>query len=97
MARHHMTPKGPVPFTPKEEAERDAQEAAFAAEADDRAAINLRIKRNILLVESDWTQIADAPVDAAEWATYRQALRDISSHANWPNLSEADWPVKPQN
>jgi len=25
----------------------------------------------------------------------RQALRDITTHANWPNLSEADWPTKP--
>lgn len=29
MARHHMTDSGPVPFTPEEEAERDAEEAAF--------------------------------------------------------------------
>jgi len=27
--------------------------------------------------------------------TYRQALRDITDHSNWPNLQEADWPVKP--
>ena len=30
-----------------------------------------------------------------EMAAYRQALRDITSHANWPYLNEADWPVKP--
>lgn len=30
--RHHMTPNGPVPFTAEEEAARDAEEAAFAAE-----------------------------------------------------------------
>jgi len=32
MGRHHMTTNGPVPFTAEEEAERDAEEAAFAAE-----------------------------------------------------------------
>ena len=32
MARHHMTAEGPVPFTPEEEAEWDAMEAAHAAE-----------------------------------------------------------------
>jgi hypothetical protein len=32
---------------------------------------------------------------ATEWATYRQALRDITTHANFPNLEEADWPVAP--
>lgn len=36
MARHHMTDSGPVPFTPEEEAEWDAAEAAHAAGAKDR-------------------------------------------------------------
>ena len=54
-----------------------------------------RTKRNMLLSASDWTQVADAPVDATAWATYRQALRDITTHTNWPHLSESDWPVKP--
>tara|TARA_R110000772_G_scaffold50534_2_gene116208 strand:- start:1779 stop:2240 length:462 start_codon:yes stop_codon:yes gene_type:complete len=54
-----------------------------------------RVKRDGLLSQSDWTQVADAPVSALTWATYRQALRDITSHANWPNLNDADWPTKP--
>jgi hypothetical protein len=29
MTRHHMTSNGPVPFTPEEEAEWDAMEAAY--------------------------------------------------------------------
>lgn len=33
--------------------------------------------RNGLLAASDWTQLADAPVDQQAWATYRQALRDF--------------------
>ena len=36
MARHHMTDNGPVPFTAEEEAQRDAEEAAWAAGAKDR-------------------------------------------------------------
>ena len=49
----------------------------------------VRVERNKLLVESDWTQLPDAPVDAAAWATYRQALRDVTTQANpfaivWP-------------
>lgn len=55
----------------------------------------VRQQRNRLLTESDWTQVSDAPVDATAWATYRQALRDITTHANFPNLADADWPVKP--
>lgn len=65
------------------------------AQIDEQTAINMRIKRDGLLLSSDWTQVADAPVDAESWATYRQALRDITTHANWPNLADEDWPTKP--
>lgn len=54
--------------------------------------------RNNLLSETDWTQIADSPLTDAkkiEWATYRQALRDLTNHVNWPNLEETDWPISP--
>ena len=53
----------------------------------------IRAKRDILLSKSDWTQVTDAPVDQAAWATYRQALRDIPSQAGFPN--EVTWPVEP--
>ena len=62
---------------------------------DDSMASSNRGKRDSLLIQSDWTQVADAPVDATVWATYRQALRDITDHSNWPNLADADWPTKP--
>jgi hypothetical protein len=45
MARHHMTDEGPVPFTPEEEAQRDAEEAAWAAGAKDRNNEKMRKKR----------------------------------------------------
>lgn len=63
---------------------------------DDNVAQQHRTTRNSLLASSDWTQVADAPVDATAWATYRQALRDITSHANFPYLDAADWPMKPE-
>lgn len=53
----------------------------------------MREKRNKLLAESDWTQVADAPVDKAAWATYRQALRDIPSSADFP--WDTNWPDAP--
>ena len=65
------------------------------SEYDASMAASNRDTRNNLLSQSDWTQVADAPVDATAWATYRQALRDITDHANWPNLSDADWPTQP--
>ena len=53
-----------------------------------------RQERNALLVASDWTQVADAPVDQAAWAAYRQELRDVTSQETFP--SEVTWPVPPQ-
>jgi hypothetical protein len=57
-----------------------------------------RNTRNQLLSDSDWTQIPDSALtDEAKalWVTYRTALRDLTAHANWPNLEDADWPTKP--
>lgn len=54
----------------------------------------VRVQRNKLLSETDWTQVADAPVDQAAWATYRQALRDLSQQAGFPN--DVTWPTKPE-
>lgn len=54
--------------------------------------------RAAMLAETDWTQTADSPLtDAkkAEWRTYRQKLRDLSDHVNWPELEDFDWPTKP--
>ena len=53
----------------------------------------MRNHRNHLLKESDWTQVADAPVDQQAWATYRQALRDFP--ASWTAGPEADFPDTP--
>ena len=53
-----------------------------------------RNKRNALLTQSDWTQIADATVDQTAWATYRQALRDVPDQAGFPE--NIDWPVAPE-
>ena len=50
----------------------------------------LRLVRNRLLSESDWTVMPDSPLSdskKAEWKTYRQALRDITKTAN-PKISE---------
>lgn len=45
MARHHMTAEGPIPFTPEEEAEWDAQEAAWVAGAKDRHNVDMKQQR----------------------------------------------------
>ena len=73
-------------------------EAAYQADLDAKAAESVRTQRDAKLAESDWMVIKSAETGialAAEWATYRQALRDITTHANFPNLEEANWPVAP--
>ena len=74
------------------------QETAYQADLDAKAAESVRTQRDAKLAESDWMVIKSAETGialAAEWATYRQALRDITTHANFPNLEEANWPVAP--
>jgi gentisate 1,2-dioxygenase len=89
---------GPVfsdlPATDKEPAKTAAeQEVEYQASKNKEFSLNARTQRNNLLSESDWTQVADAPVDKAAWATYRQALRDISSQEGFP--ISINWPIKP--
>ena len=93
MARTKIVDGVVIPFTPEEEAEWDAMEAEYAAGANDRAAAEIRKERDAKLTESDWTQVADAPVDQTAWATYRQTLRDIPAQAGFPNT--VTWPIEP--
>ena len=67
------------PFTSDEQAERDL--------------ITIRLQRNGLLRESDWTQFNDSPLSnekKLEWATYRQLLRDVT------NSTPYTLPIKPE-
>lgn len=54
----------------------------------------VRAERDQLLAASDWTQVADAPVDQAAWADYRQALRDVPDQVGFP--ADVAWPVEPE-
>jgi hypothetical protein len=53
----------------------------------------MRLHRDRLLAESDWTQTNDAPVNREAWATYRQALRDFPS--TWTPSETAEFPDPP--
>ena len=55
---------------------------------------SVRSIRNTKLAESDWMGLSDTSISAA-WVTYRQALRDITDHENFPVLEDSDWPVEP--
>ena len=67
----------------------DAEEARL-----ERLPILNRSKRTDLLAATDWWAVGDRTMTAEERA-YRQALRDLTSHSNWPDLQDADWPTKP--
>lgn len=60
----------------------------------------IRHSRNIRLSACDWTQIQDAPIDAAkkqQWQIYRQALRDITLTLPdpLPDNYRPTWPKMP--
>jgi hypothetical protein len=55
--------------------------------------VQLRAERSRRLFASDWTQVADAPVDHQAWAEYRQALRDLPDNTEDPR--HVVWPVAP--
>jgi hypothetical protein len=56
--------------------------------------INVKNERNMLLSETDWTQLPDVPeATKQKWALYRQALRDVTDQPNFPQ--SVTWPTKP--
>ena len=75
----------------------DTQTTAYRANVDAKAAESARSTRTSLLAESDWTQVADTALTTekkAEWATYRQALRDLPTASGWPHTHTM--PTKPE-
>jgi len=82
---------GPV-FTDGETTAAE-QEVAYKASKDAEQAKSVRATRGEKLADSDWTQVADAPVDKAVWATYRQALRDVTAQSGFPWT--ITWPDAP--
>ena len=64
-------------------------------EYDQRIAERNRFQRNQLLSDTDYFALTDVTMNA-DMSSFRQALRDVTSHANWPNLNDEDWPTKPE-
>ena len=80
-----------IPLTDDEVADLNA--AAAAADLDFS---DVRVRRNVYLAESDWTQLANAPLTSAKqtaWATHRQALRDLPASSS--TVSGIVWPEAP--
>ena len=69
------------------------QYEAYCFGKDAEQGKSVRTDRNKRLADCDWTQLPDAPVDTAAWATYRQELRDVTAQAGFP--WDVQWPVAP--
>lgn len=75
-----------------------AEEAAYAEQLKQGAANSkgavVREQRNLLLATTDWSQGVDVPQAIKDkYTTYRQALRDITNQAGFPDSIQ--WPVPP--
>ena len=95
MARHKMVDGVRVPLTAEEESARDAEEAAWAAGAFDRAIAGLRQDRTRKLSATDWYALQDVTMSAA-MSTYRQDLRDLPSGLTTEaEVKAVTWPTHP--
>jgi len=74
-----------------------SQEEAYTATKNAEAATAARATRDGLIASCDWMAIKafeGGTTVSAEWATYRQALRDVSAQEGFPN--DITWPEKPE-
>ena len=69
-------------------------EKVYQEALDEVTGENNRSTRNSKLAETDFYALSDVTMPD-NIKTYRQALRDLPTHKNWPNLEDADWPTKP--
>jgi len=98
----------PVKTTPPPTVDRKTHSLQFSAEKQglewvqvwttdplplDQAAGYVRLHRDMLLGKTDWRAMSDNTL-SANWATYRQALRDITEQEGFPYSVE--WPVEPE-
>jgi len=95
MARYKMVDGVRLQLTPEEETARDAEEAAWAAGAFDRAIAGLREDRTHRLASTDFYALQDVTMSDAMTA-YRQDLRDLPAGLTTvEEVNAVSWPVQP--
>ena len=82
-----------IPLTGGELTTLQAKDAAWKGSESSRIASDVRNQRDRLLSDTDWMALSDSPTITTDWATYRQALRDITGQAGFPDA--VAWPTKP--
>ena len=96
MTRYKMLNNEKVQMSSSEEAEVDTFQQAHIDAQPAAYMVQLRIVRNRLLAETDWMSYSDSSDMSDAWATYRQALRDVTSQTpNNLGLSNITFPTKP--
>jgi len=86
---------------PKDEDNTDYQEylewakTNTADPSDTSTWDDIRAKRDEILASTDWTMTTGATVDQAQWAAYRQNLRDIPQTYSGKTPDEVVWPTQP--
>ena len=66
-----------------------------AADSESLSWDNIRSLRNDILRDTDWTMTTGATVDQAQWAAYRQNLRDLPQTYSGKTPDEVVWPTQP--
>jgi hypothetical protein len=76
---------------------KEVEQQRLAYEASQKLATwdDIRAKRDQLIRESDWAMIPDASVDQAQWAAYRQILRDLPQTYAESGPESVVWPTQP--
>ena len=96
-----VTKNGKEYSIPCDEANTDYQEylewakTNTAEAADGLTWDDIRGKRDSILKDTDWTMTTGATVDQAQWAAYRQVIRDIPQTYKDKTPDDVVWPTQP--
>jgi hypothetical protein len=96
-----ITSTGVISTVPFDEANTDYQEYLEWAKTNTTEAVDpltwddIRATRDEILRNTDWTMITGATVDQAQWAAYRQNIRDIPQTYKDKTPNDVVWPTQP--
>ena len=99
--KNYDTDTGPYKAIPIDEKNTDYQEylewakTNTAEKADGLTWDDIRSKRDSILSSTDWTMTTGSTVDQAQWAAYRQNLRDIPQTYKDKTPDDVVWPTQP--